>query len=520
MATESDTQAYEAMPDLRNQLPPGLMLKLDPDDKVIEIEDHSEDVAPPAVMPDPERMICLLGGVDDPKDLGTKFINASGLLPGREKGKGQQKFAVPFPRDFCYMMFALKKRYPFLPARGILQINKYIAMGDSLYRAAQYGRDAHEVRDLATDEIAQKLHKEQHWDFPYHGQIDVAGLALRLSHWVCFEGPEGPDFLKQTYEGEDRRTYTVLDSLIFRGDWIMRRLLSNRDGIIEFLAEFDGSHRVQSMEDSRVSHLRKNGEQADLTKGTSSTECLADTYEGLICLAEIFEYEHQHHDRVDLGNRAAELRRAAARLKQQIMKLWIEDEKYFAMGFDRDEHGHLRLLDAFKAIPAFILDTRIFGKGPEDSRIVKEYVRRLFKPDLFSTAGFRTLSMDHPWFNAGRYQLGAIWQFMDFRIAEGLRRQGMPHLARVIYKIIVRAFEAFKAWPELNRGEPDGSFKLSTHKVKVYNRRLGFADTINSIAQLLQAWSVSADLASREELKEVLPPITPFEEEIMKSYHL
>jgi hypothetical protein len=508
-------EEYEAMPDVRDQIPPGEVMNLDRDDKVILVEEHLADTEPPEVMADPVHMLCLLGRVDRPQDLGLNFITASGLLPGRDKGKGQKKFVVPFPRDYTYIMLASKDKYPLMVPEGILDINRYLAMGDNLYRAAQYGRDAHEVRDMETDEKARELNEKQHWLFPYHGQIDVASLVIRLIHWECFNGTRGFYFLNKTYQGEDGAHHTVLASLKYREEWLRRRLLSNRDGILEFLAEFEGSHYVQTMEDSRVSHLRKNGVQADLTQGVSSTEALGDCWEALICLAEIYEHLELYQGRIDLGERAPELRRMASRLRKQILNLWMPDEEYFAMGFDRDKRGQLRQLDSVKAISAFLLDTRLFTKSGEDRRMVEMFVRRLFQSDLFCAAGFRTLSSEHPWFNPGRYHLGSIWPFMCFRIAEGLRRHGFHHLAHKVYKIIVAIFEHFKMWPELIRGELDGSFKISRYRIRVYNSRLGFDDTINSVPQALQGWSVSAHIGALERLKEELPPITSFEEHLL-----
>ncbi len=505
---------FEAMPDLRAELPPGVILNLDQHDKVILIEDHIADIAPPDRHYTAEQMICRLGGVRGPKALGRKFIVASGKFPGHKTGKTQGKFVVPFPRDFAYMMLALKLRYPHVVARGILQINQYLALGYNRYRAAERGRDAHEVRDMKKDKKAQELHEKQHWLFPYHGQVDVGPLVIRLIHWVCFEGPEGIDFLWQPYVGEDGNVYNVLDSLELRERWLLRRLRQG-DGLLEFRAEFEGSHVVQTMEDSKPSHLRKDGTQADFSLGVSSTEVLGDTWEALICLAEIYEYLEQHHGRGDLGTRARKLRRAAMSLKQLIMGLWIPRENYFAMGYDHGPGGKLRRLDALKAIPAFILDTRLFTEEKRDREIVERYVSRLLEPDMFCQAGFRTLSAKHPWFNPGRYHLGAIWPFMNFRIAEGLRRQGFHRLAHLVYENTHDGFRRLQCWPELIRGNLDGSYEMSRHRIRVYNSRLGFDDTINNVPQILQGWSLSAEIGSAVRLREALPPATPFERKLM-----
>jgi hypothetical protein len=65
------------------------------------------------------------------------------------------------------------------------------------------------------------------------------------------------------------------------------------------------------------------------------------------------------------------------------------------------------------------------------------------------------------------------------------------------------------------RGEVDGKYAITRIKIKVVHRDWGFEETFDSVPQMLQGWSVSADIGSQEMLKEPLPPITPIQSEIL-----
>ena len=77
---------------------------------------------------------------------------------------------------------------------------------------------------------------------------------------------------------------------------------------------------------------------------------------------------------------------------------WLEDEQYYAFAADRDAAGGLRVLRAIQSNAGWLLATRFFDDLPEEERArrVGGVVRRLFAPDLLTTAGLRGRALgDH-----------------------------------------------------------------------------------------------------------------------------
>lgn len=123
--------------------------------------------------------------------------------------------------------------------------------------------------------------------------------------------------------------------------------------------------------------------------------------------------------------------REAKALKARFNRdFWVEEEGIVGFGLDsRKELIRTVVSNAGHCLTAGIID---------DERLPR-VVDRLFRPDMFSGWGIRTLSSDHPAYNPQEYHLGSVWAVENGTILFGLRRFGFDdralELARALYDL-------------------------------------------------------------------------------------
>src|SRR5439155_17350896 len=113
---------------------------------------------------------------------------------------------------------------------------------------------------------------------------------------------------------------------------------------------------------------------------------------------------------------AREFWRAARALKARFNRdFWMEEEGFYGLALDPGK----RLVRAVTSNVGHCLATGILRRD----RLAR-VVERLFRPDLFSGWGVRTLSTGHAAYNPLGYHLGTVWAVENATIAFGLRRFG------------------------------------------------------------------------------------------------
>jgi glycogen debranching enzyme len=479
--------------DLLDQAPQHIRDELKPGDHITMLK-HLP-VKKPAQLYDPEAMWLQFCGVDSPEKIGQAGPPiASGFIPGYEKDGGQGKFRVPFGRDSWYMSWDMKEIHRELMAATHKFHNEHLGLKDEVFSEIQYGRDFHEYRDPATDELAQQLTRERHWQWVpnggFYAEVDVPALNVRALHWCHHNLLRQFDYLYETYKGLDGDIYTNFEALQIRMSWLLRKTSSNPEGFIGYRPAFEGSHENQTMEDSPTSHMHEDGTLANSKQEVYSTYAQADLYEAYLCAAEIYEYVAAHEKRSDLLLEAQMFRLRAMRLKEVFFNVfWNQGQGFLAVGADRDENGTIRTLWDKKAIPAFSLDTRIWKNIPRSW--LQKYVSTLFAPDMFAAAGFRTRSSNSKGYNRDKYHGGASWPFITAKIADGLLFQGFKDEARVAYQCVTRVVEETNMWPELVSGSQD-SIEMIQYDISIHNERLQMEESISSPSQYTQGWTYTA----------------------------
>ncbi len=92
----------------------------------------------------------------------------------------------------------------------------------------------------------------------------------------------------------------------------------------------------------------------------------------------------------------------------------------------------------------------------------KRVVDRLFRPDMWSGGGIRTLSADHSAYNPYAYQRGAIWPHDNSLIALGLKRYGYIDECHRLIRAVRDAADYFTSGrlPELFAGTDRASLNF------------------------------------------------------------
>ena len=137
-------------------------------------------------------------------------------------------------------------------------------------------------------------------------------------------------------------------------------------------------------------------------------------------------------------------------LKQRFNEaFWMEEEGFYALAIDANE----KQVRSITSNPGHCIATAIAA-----DEHVPRVVERLFRDDLFSGWGVRTLSSNHPSYNPYSYHLGSIWPVEHGTFALGMMRYGLHHRVQQIARAQFEAAALFDFYrlPELFGGHPRG----------------------------------------------------------------
>jgi glycogen debranching enzyme len=138
----------------------------------------------------------------------------------------------------------------------------------------------------------------------------------------------------------------------------------------------------------------------------------------------------------------------ALALKQRFNEaFWMEEEGFYALAIDANE----KQVRSITSNPGHCISTAIAA-----DEHVPRVAERLFKDDLFSGWGIRTLSSNHPSYNPYSYHLGSIWPVEHGTFALGLMRYGLHDRVQQLVRAQFEAASLFELYrlPELFGGHP------------------------------------------------------------------
>jgi glycogen debranching enzyme len=346
-------------------------------------------------------------------DLRSLIINTKeGLLV---PAAGIPWFDTIFGRDSLITCFQTLMLNPGLSASTLRYLTLYQGTGSSTVTEEQPGKILHEIRGGELASLHHLLYK------PYYGSIDSTPLYLiLLSEYHKWTGDDG--LVSELRPGAEAAARWIDDY----GDL-------DKDGFIEYFHRPDRDQLIslenQGWKDSSNSIVFADGRLARPP----------------IALSEVQGYAY------DARRRFAALYKGeltgADQLKEKYDRaFWMPEKEYFAEALDRDK----RQVDSITSNPCRGLWSEIV----EPARAGK-LVGRIFREDMYSGWGIRTLASSEKAYDPRSYHDGAVWPHDNSIIAWGLKKYGYAEEANRIITSLLEACKYFDyRLPELFCGYP------------------------------------------------------------------
>lgn len=318
---------------------------------------------------------------------------------------------------------------PFQPelAKSTLLVNaKFQSDRSDDWRDQEPGKMLHELRlgELANLNLIPQT--------PYYGTVDATPLFLvLLAEYVGWTGDIR--LLKRLEVNVDRALKWIDEYANMEGNGFAYYSVRSPSGIYN-----------QCWKDSWDSISHADGTLAK--KPVAVAEVQGYVYMAKGRLAPLFKILGREND-------AARLEKEAGDLKERFNReFWMEDKKFFAQALDADG-----VCDVISSNPAQCLWTGII-----DQRYAKYLVDRVFKDDMFTEWGIRTLSSGERRYNPLGYHNGTVWPHDNSIIAMGLRKYGFVNEMSLLFTGMYEASRAFEnnRLPECFGGLPRSEYSV------------------------------------------------------------
>jgi glycogen debranching enzyme len=431
-----------------------------------------------------ERTLCHLGQVDRLADLG----RAGPLLAS---AGADSLFHCLFGRDAIRMAFDLLDDFPAVAEATLLALARLQGVRLNPRAEEEPGRILHEDRppdDALLPELALV------WSFPYYGSVDSTPQWVNLL--AAYTAVAGDAILDAEIMDRLGRPVTVRDSLLAALGWMLGRLDHSAGGGYLWVRRMqpDGIAN-QVWEDSTDSYYYEDGTLFDFAYPYAPVAVQGYAYDALLGAAEILA----RRPGVDAGHApdpAALTTRAAELCARFLRDFWQPDLGTFALALtfesppssSVDGHVHGRPARTIASSPGHLLASRLLD-GDDVADMREALIRRLFEPDLLAGAGIRTRSTRSPRFRAGSYHNGSVWPMDTGVISDGLRRHGHAALADDLDRRVVTACAEIGGFPELFRGEVDGSIAVTTETIDLIED--GHLHRLEQPPQPYQGWTAT-----------------------------
>jgi glycogen debranching enzyme len=303
-----------------------------------------------------------------------------------------------------------------ITSHQILTVNPGPARESLRALAARQGREVDDWRD---EEPGKILHEIRTGELagggylphsPYYGTVDATPwfLIVLAQH---FRWTNDLGFVKELLPAAEAALA-----------WIDEHGDADGDGFVEYRGRSPRGLIHHGWKDSTDAVTHADGTPA--VPPIALAEVQGYVYLAKTRMAEVFSALGDQERGIRLRDEAAALRRRFDRA------FWLEDEGYFAMALD----GEKRPVRTVTSNPGHGLYCGIV----EPDR-VEAVARRLFRPDLFSGWGIRTVSTSAVSYNPMSYHNGSVWPHDNALIAAGLKRYG---LVEATNRIATALFEA------------------------------------------------------------------------------
>lgn len=313
-------------------------------------------------------------------------------------------YAVPFGRDALITSWQTLILNPGIARETLRFLAKWQGREDSPWREEKPGKIMHEMRFGEMAMAKEVPHT------PYFGSVDsTLWFIILLSEYMYWM--DDRIFLQEMQE-------PLRAALL----WCCRYGDLDGDGFIEYRRESERGLLNQGWKDSWDGVVDRDGNIPPAP--IALVEVQAYYYLALVRAASLLRVLKNEREAQKLESRASRLR------EQFLKKFWLEDEKYTAFALD----GLKRRVKTTVSNGGHCL---MCGILPGD--LALQVARRLFRKDMYSGWGIRTMSSEESMYNPMSYHNGSVWPHDNAVIARGLRRY---HALNEMKKLADNLFDA------------------------------------------------------------------------------
>ena len=323
---------------------------------------------------------------------------------------GEPRFNTLFGRDSLIVSWQLLNYDPEIAASTLKVLASLQARKIDQKRDAEPGKILHEMWEGEREHLG-RLHLDE-VDFPYYGSVDSTPLFIIVAG-KYFEFTKDKEFIKKLWV-----------NLIRAKDWILKYGDSNNDGFLDFERKNPNGPYNQCWKDGTESPQFGK-------RPIAVIEVQGYKYEALKYFNELSDALGESEKITDdyLEN-----------FKRKFFKYFFwQKENFFYLAID----GEGKKYESFASNAGHLLFTELI-----DIETKNYVVRRLFQDDMWTPYGIRTHSTQNKDFKFESYQLGSVWPFDNWMIAEGLRISGFQKEYLSIKKALLLAYEELGHMPE------------------------------------------------------------------------
>ena len=359
---------------------------------------------------------------------------------------GYPNYFTLFGRDSLISSWQMIEIDPTIAKNTLKILAKYQGKITNNKSEEEPGKILHEYRFKLKDQLALP-----HWQFPYFGSIDSTPLFVIVAE-KYFEKTNDKDFILQ-----------IWDNVISALNWLSVYGDPDQDHFIEYKRKNPYGLFHQGWRDNLEDHLR-------ITPPVAIVEVQGYAYAAYKAGIKLAGYFTNDDFLKELWTEKANA------LKEKFHKsFWWEEESYYYLALDKNKNPR----KSVSSNPGRLLFSGIVPKGA-----MQKLVKRLFKDDIFTPYGIRTLSENDPDFDYLSYHLGSIWPHDNWVIYYSLKQSGFLNEAEQVKQGLLSAYKKLGYIPELFAVKNNKIIPLSKG-ARQYERKTKNVIKPNS----LQAWS-------------------------------
>ncbi len=334
---------------------------------------------------------------------------------------GSPRFRLLFGRDSLISSWQLLHYDPEIAAVTLKTLANLQSLKSDPEADSDPGKILHEMWDTGAGTI-EELHIDK-VNFPYYGSIDSTPLFLIVAG----------KYLEATDDGEF--ILKLWPAILAAKDWVLKYGDENKDGLLDFRRRNINGPLNQCWKDGKDSP--QFGERP-----IAPVEAQGYSFEALLSF-----------------NRIA----SALRKNDNIPSAYMDDlkENFHKEFFWPDENFYYLAIggDGKKYASVASNPGHLLFSGLIDDNHKSAVVSRLFQADMWTPYGIRTHSLFNKDFNASSYQLGSVWPFDNWLIAEGLRTAGFVREYELVKAALLAAYRELGHIPELYSVTLDGKIQ-------------------------------------------------------------